>query len=741
MQKGVLIRVGISAFLFLLFFLRLTGYFGYTLLDEMESFSYDTRLRLTMPGTVDKRIVIVDLDEKSLAAEGWPWPRTKYADLVHQLFDHYKIGVLGFDEVFGEPDNSNGGPVLDALASGPLADLPGFVERVPGLRDQLDHDRIFAAALAGKPVVMGVFMKGSLPRGEAAGTGELCTPVISAAQLRLMEVKFTHVVGYGGNIQPLASVAPICGFFDNPGVDEDGLFRHVPLLQEYNGQVYPSLALAVTQLALGNAQVSLEFDPPDVHTSMHLERVDVGKLSAPVDGQVAAFVPYRGSQYSFPYVSATDVLHGNADPEVMRGAIVLVGTTAAGLLDFRSTPVSKIFPGVEVHANLISGILDGRIKQKAPYYNAIEATFLLLIAVLMAVLYPRLQPIPGGLLVVGIIMSMILIGFAAWHANFITPLGIPIVFTLLVFLAQLFYGFFFETRKQREISRLFGQYVPPDLVAEMAHNPTSFSMATDRRNMTVLFTDVRGFTTISEKYAGQPQELSELMNQFLSVLTEVVFRHRGTIDKYMGDAIMAFWGAPLEDPANALHALQAAVEMPQALRKLDALFKERGWPELHIGVGLSTGAMSVGNMGSQFRVAYTVISDVVNLGSRLEGLTKHYGVEVICSDATRQAAPDWVYRELDLVRVKGKNEPVTIWEPIGPKDQVDEALRQDLSRQRQAMRHFRAQRWDEAEREFFGLSRSGRPHPIYERYLRAITNFRLHPPPPDWDGATNFETK
>ncbi len=741
MQRFI-VRLVISFIVLVLFLGQAAGWYGHTLLDQMEAFSYDARLLLTLPRTVDKRIVIVDMDEKSLAAEGWPWPRARFADLVRQLFERYHIRVLGFDIDFQDPDPVSGMKVLQSLAQGQLADLPGFAQRVPALLEQLDGDRAFAAAIAGKPVVLGLFFKQHVPAGEEAATGAICAPVLDAAARRLLEVDFTPNEGYGGNVAPLQAATPYCGFFDNPGGDEDGLFRHVPLLQEYQGQVYPSLALAVTQAALGNAPVSLEFEPPDVKTSLNLEQVRIGRAQAPVDGKAAIYVPYRGPQGSFPYVSAADVLHGTADPQVLDGAVVLVGTTAAALSDWRSTPLSNVFPGVEIHANIISGILDHRIRQKAPYYSGIECLLLLLIAALMSLVYPRLSPLQGPLLVLGIIAALFALGFGLWSgANFITPLGDPVVFTLALFLAQMLYSYFGESRRVRTLSRQFGQYIPPQLVDEMAASGKEISMSGESREMTVLFSDIRGFTTISEQFRDKPQELTHLMNEFLGVLTEVVFRHRGTIDKYMGDAVMAFWGAPLEDSAHAFHALEAAMEFPQALRKLDAAFDARGWPRLQIGVGLNSGPMMVGNMGSEFRLAYTVLGDAVNLGSRLESKTKEYGVGVICSESTRAGAPDWAFRELDLVKVKGKNEPVTIYEPLGPKDAVDPGLRQDLTRLRQALRAYRAQRWDEAEREFFGLSRSGRPHPQYELYLERIAAMRLQPPPADWDGATVFQTK
>jgi adenylate cyclase len=258
----------------------------------------------------------------------------------------------------------------------------------------------------------------------------------------------------------------------------------------------------------------------------------------------------------------------------------------------------------------------------------------------------------------------------------------------------------------------------------------------------VLFTDVRGFTTISEQFKDKPQELSELMNHFLTPLTKVIHRHRGTIDKYMGDAIMAFWGAPLDDPKHAEHALAAAIELPKAIRALDEMFAKRGWPPLHIGVGVSSGNMRVGNMGSEFRRAYTVMGDPVNLGARVEGLTRTYGVEVICSEFTRAAGPgDWSYRELDQVRVKGKEQPVAIYEPLGPKAALDATLRQELARHRGALQAYRARQWDTAEAEFFSLSRGPNPHPVYTMFLDRIAHYHKNPPGPQWDGVWTFTTK
>jgi adenylate cyclase len=735
----VLVRLGISMVLFLWFMLHTSGVYESRLLATLENLTYDGRVLLTMPGTVDERIVIVDMDEKSLAAEGWPIPRNRLGDLIRRLFDTYHVKVVGFDMVFAEPDRSSGLERLDALAKGELADLPGFEQRLAGLREALDNDRAFADALRDRPVVLGYVLA---PMGESKGA--LGPKLMEKSDATAYSVPFIQRKAYTGNLPVLQEATRYGGFFDNDAtLDQDGVVRRVPLMQQFDGALYPSLALQVARLALGDPPVALEFEPPEVRTGLNLERVRLGEVTLPVDQVVSVMVPYRGRFGSFPYVPLTDVLHGTADAEVLEGAVVLMGTTAAGLKDLRTTPVGSAYAGVEVHANIVSGIFDGRIKQRAPYYVGIEFMSLLTIGLLLAWLFPKVAPLASAVVAAGVIGVYVALGFWLWQsADFVMPMGVPVTFTLVVFLAQLLYGYLIETRRSRDISKRFGEYVPPELVEEMAANPEAVSMEGKSKEMTVLFSDVRSFTTISEQFKDRPQELSELMNNFLTPLTKVIHRHRGTIDKYMGDAIMAFWGAPLDDSQHATHALQAALELPKAIRALDAEFAKRGWPPLHIGVGLSTGNMRVGNMGSEFRRAYTVMGDPVNLGARVEGLTKEYGATVVCTEFTRESGPpDWSYRELDLVRVKGKDVPVSIYEPMGPKDALPAELRQELARHRGALKLYRAQKWDEAEAEFFSLSRLPKPHKVYQEFLDRIAYFRKHPPGDKWDGAFTFTHK
>ncbi|HUS24807.1 MAG TPA: adenylate/guanylate cyclase domain-containing protein [Candidatus Binatia bacterium] len=741
--RRMLVRLAISGVLFLLFLAHTADWMQLRLLTTLENVAYDERVLLTMPGTRDPRIVIVDMDEKTLAARGWPLPRDVLGQLITQLFDHYRVRVVGFDMVFADVDRTSGIERLEQLAGGQMADLPGFAERVAALRESLDHDKAYADALRGKPVVLGYVL---LPAGEA-GAGEargaLGPVLLDKAARTESGVEFLTMGGYTGNLTVLQSAAPYGGFFDIATLDDDGQIRRVPLMERFGDVVYPSLALEVTRVALGHPAVTLEFDPPTARSALNLERVRIGDVTVPVDASISVMVPYRGRFGSFPYISLADVLEGKADAAALEGAIVLIGTTAPGLKDLRSTPVGQGYAGVEVHANIISGILDGRVNQKAPYYPGMETVMLLLIAGLLAWLFPRVSP-GGAAAFTGCILAVILaLGFGMWHeAHLVMPMGVPMVFTLAVFLTQLLYGYFIETRRARDTAKTFGQYVPKEIVEEIAASGQQISMEGKSKEMTVLFSDVRDFTTISEAFKDKPQELSELMNHFLTPLTQLIQKHRGTVDKYMGDAIMAFWGAPLDDPRHAQHALEAAIELPKAIRALDPIFEKRGWPKLKIGVGLSTGNMRVGNMGSEFRVAYTVMGDPVNLGSRIEALTKEYGAVVMCSEFTRGAGPsDWSFRELDQVRVKGKGQPVALYEPLGPKEALDPEVRQEVARHRGALKLYREQKWDAAEQEFFSLSRGKYPHKVYELFLERIVYYRKNPPGPTWDGVFTFKTK
>ncbi|MEI8028264.1 MAG: adenylate/guanylate cyclase domain-containing protein [Comamonadaceae bacterium] len=733
------IRIVLSLLVVLPFLMNALGVVDLAFIQSINNYSYDVRLQWTMPNTIDKRIVILDIDEKSLQEQGhWPWPRNKLAHLVDLLFDQYRIDVLGFDMLFAESDESSGLRSLQQLARTEFAGNTNFKLALDKLRPHLDFDQIFADSLKNRRVVLGYYFH---HEGRQSGSvGTLPAPSLRRGSFDPHNVEATVASGFSANLPELQISAATSGFYNaTPLVDADGVFRRTPLLQMYDGDLYEALAVSVARLALRVPAVELGYEGGE-QDPRSLEFLDLGKRRIAVDRDVAALIPYRGKEHSFAYVSASDLLNGKTPLPTLQGAIVLVGTTAPGLMDLRSTPVQEVYPGVEMHANLIAGIIDGNIKEGLAHPVGFEVELLLVIGVLLALALPALSPLRATVLSGALITALTAAYVLTWKsANLVLPLTSSLFMVVVLFVFNMAYGYFVESRGKRMLTSLFGQYVPPELVDEMAKDPGAYTLAGESREMTVLFADVRGFTTISEGLA--PAQLTQLMNEFLTPMTQVIHQHRGTIDKYMGDAIMAFWGAPVPDGQHARHALLAAMDMMTGLEALQDQFKARGWPPIKIGVGLNSGEMTVGNMGSEFRLAYTVMGDAVNLGSRLEGLTKEYGVPIIVSEYTRDAVPDFLFRELDRVRVKGKDRPIGIYQPICLVTQCSATDMEELDVYGTALRLYREQNWLAAEEKFVDLQRRFPGHILYRLYARRIEFFREHSPAADWDGTFVFTTK
>ncbi|MEJ2129622.1 MAG: adenylate/guanylate cyclase domain-containing protein [Woeseiaceae bacterium] len=730
----LLTRIAISAILLALFALHIAHSPRYEVIDRVENYLYDVRIRLTMPGTVDERIVIIDIDEASQAELGqWPWPRNTLAAIIDRLFDDYGIRALGLDALFAEAEETSAERLIAELEASSIGSDPAVRDELARLRARLDSNIRFTESLIARDIVTGFVFKDYVGDDEPRETGVLPPPVIRAAAIEDVSVPFVEAAGFAGNLRELQENAIGGGFFDAPIIDADGVFRRAPLVQRYQGDLYPSLALAVAHVVSGSPDVALSFAPGDKRSGIELEHLVLGEQRIPVNEQVAVYIPYRGPQESFVFISARDVLNASAPQSVLNGKIALLGASAAGLLDLRSTPVGQRYIGVEAHANLIAGLLDNTIRQQPAWSDGLEFTLLLLIGALMAFALPRLAPATALLFVVAIIVITMAGNLWLWSAfGLVVPLASPLVYTVLAAMLQITYRFFVEQRNKRHLSQVFGQYIPPSLVEEIDESGEEISLEGESRELSVLFSDVRGFTTISEGLDAI--ELTRMMNEFLTPFTQAIQTHRGTIDKYMGDCVMAFWGAPLADDDHARHAILAAFDMIRAVRELDEPFQARGWPAIRVGVGIASGDMNVGNMGSEFRIAYTVMGDTVNLGSRLEGLTKQYGVDIIVNDRTAQLVPDFTFRELDLVRVKGKNEPVAIYEPLGPGGEISRDTAQELAIYSAALAAYRQKQWNEAQDSFQTLKQRT-DHLLYNVYLDRIERFRVQPPPDDWDGV------
>jgi adenylate cyclase len=739
---NLIIRVTLSLAIVIFFILCETEHIQVQFFKQLELLAYDMRLKLTLPNTIDPRIVIVDIDEKSLVAEGrWPWNRDKMALLTRQLFDRYKVKVLGFDVLFSEPDETSGLANLEQLGKNELKADNEFQAILPRLRKDLDYDGKFADVIKNYPVVLSFAGSSNLEASKLIKIGQLPPPTFTTNSFGKRQIVTTTLAGYSANLKVLQENSASTGHM-LPDLDVDGILRRVPMLVKHEDGFYESISLAIYRTYRDNAPIKAVFPgaAQDPGGELGLSRIEVGETRIPLDDSTTALVPYRGQYPKFRYISATDILRGTLPEGELSGKIALVGTSVQGLLDLRSTPVGTAYPGVEVHANLLSGFLDNRIKEKSEYDSQVGTALMLLFGVLISFLLPRLSPVLATLLILVVLSVTFGLNMYQWqYNNTVYSIALFLLMIIVLYMYNMAFGFFVEARSKRAIVSRFGEYVPKELVSEMAKNPEDYSMKGESREMTVLFSDIRNFTSISEGLA--PDQLSLLMNSYLTPMTEVIQKHRGTIDKYIGDAIMAFWGAPVPDPDHVTHALATALDMQKVLTTMGPDFRKRGWPVLHIGVGVNCGKMSVGNMGSQFRRAYTVMGDAVNLASRLEGLTKEYGVGILVSENIVESAPIAIYRELDRVRVKGKLEPISIYEPMGMVGEVGDQVIDETDRFHKVLKRFRSQEWDEAERLLKTLLYSAPETKLYKLYLDRINIYRADPPGPNWDGVFVFTTK
>lgn len=725
------------------------------LLDKLELIAYDARLAATIKEKeVDPRVVIIDIDERSLVEEGhWPWNRVKLAKLVDTLFDVYQLDILGFDVVFAERDSSEELELLETLAKQTNDDA--FLERFQDYKPYLNPDAVFAQSLNGKQVIMGYYFDKSITR--STRTGALAAPAFEqgtpyydmltlqstddrsddAIQGEMIEAEVTS---YTGNVPELQENALGGGFYSIPSQDKDGILRRIQLMEKFDGALYESLSLALARNYLvSETELKTAIDEQGKEV---IEGLDIGTGVVPIDPQGTTYIPYSGRAYSFRYISATDILNQTVEnPEDLQYVIGIVGTTAAGLVDLRNTPLQQNnYPGVEVHAATITGMLDASFRSRPYYAAAAEFMLIMLVGVLLSLLLPTLGATTQTLMWLCSSAALVAGNLYLWsYENTILTIAPLMVLTTGLYMINMAYGYFFESRNKAKLSGLFGQYIPPELVDEMAKDPEAYDLEAKREQLTVLFSDVRGFTNISEGL--DPKSLSTLMNDLLSPMTRIVHDNGGTIDKYMGDAMMAFWGAPISNDQHASAAVRSGMEMLKELKPLNEKFAAKGWPDVKIGIGLNTGNMNVGNMGSEFRMAYTVLGDSVNLGARVEGLTKEYGVLFIVTEFTAAEAPEYEYRTLDVVRVKGKDEPVTILEPMGLTEEISESEINERDRYHQALERYKQQEFSDAIAVFEQLNHEYGERFVHQLYIDRCKHFLAEPPEHDWDGVYTFTTK
>ena len=696
------------------------------LYKRLQLLAYDQSIRSlpspSMSGPIP--VVIVDIDERSLLLEGrWPWSRKRVADLIASLGEA-GAAVVVLDILLSEPERN---PVdelsLSLSATSPLR------SELAQLRESFDPDRQLAELLLQHSVVLGYVFQHT----GGFTVGQLPSSLHFTAKPDVEQLAMPEMSGYTAPLPILVDAASGAGFFSLQP-DRDGIIRRAPMLARYQGELYPSLSLEAARQYLFLDEMGIHTEPISGLENVSWLGLD-SSLRIPTDGLGNMLVPYRDVPGFFPYISAVDVLSGEADPHLLDGAIVLVGTTAPGLFDLRSTPLQSVFPGVEIHANVIAAILGDAFLVEPSWAHGANFLYLLIAGLLLAWFLPRLGAfwqIPFSLLIVGLIISL-----NAWlwvNNGLVLDSAGPVLLVVLLLFFNLGWGFLFETMTRHRLKDMFGQYVPPALVEEMSEQPGEFGFAGEERELSVLFSDIRGFTTLSESLdAGG---LKQLLNRYFTPMTRIIFEHRGTIDKYVGDMVMAFWGAPLDDPKHAVHAIQTALEMLEETEKLKHEFTQMGLPPISVGIGINSGLMNVGDMGSEYRRAYTVLGDAVNLASRLEGTTKYYGVGLVVGERTHELAIDhFVWRELDLVRVKGKEHPVRVFQPVCPAGSEDEALLQELADLDRALVAFRSRQWSEASELFTGLQQRHPEERLYGLYLERLQVLEHEPPAADWDGS------
>ncbi|WP_342721075.1 adenylate/guanylate cyclase domain-containing protein [Acidovorax sp. FHTAMBA] len=626
-----------------------------------------------------------------------------------------------------------------------MRDQAGFREQLEQLAPSLNYDALFASALQGRPAVLGYYFTSDR---DGRAKGSLPAPALPAERLRGLPLRATSWGGYGSNIEELARAVPVAGFF-NSITDDDGVVRSLPLLAEYQGKYYESLALAMFRALLELPDIYPDYvnaHPQGAHDTLRsiVLRQHGRELALPVDDKLATLIPFRGpgdvDGGSFRYVSASDVLDGRLPASSLQGKLLLVGSTTPGLLDLRVTPVGRTYPGVEAHANMLSAFLDGKSIVRPDYAVGFDAAQLFCTGVLLAIALPLLSATWAVLLSVAVVAMLAGVNLWLYFAQGLAlPLATVTVMAIAAFALNMVYGYFVESRAKRELAALFGTYVPPELVDEMVKQPENYSMQAASRELTVMFCDMRGFTALSEQM--DPLQLQALLNDVFSRLTHIIRSHQGTIDKYMGDCVMAFWGAPVPMQEHAQRAVQAALDMERAVEQFNASNRERGLPEIGIGIGLNTGTMCVGDMGSDIRRSYTVIGDAVNLASRLEGLSKHYGVRTVVSESTKVQAPRFAWQELDRVRVKGKAQAVAIYSPVALQDSLTPQKTREIAIWQRCLDAYRAQDWAECSKLLTDLCQTAVPTVLYDLYTARVKGLEGQVRDPNWDGSTTFDTK
>jgi adenylate cyclase len=707
----LVLSLAVTGLILLLYLLRVP------FLDFVEMRTYDLRFLYRGALPTQGKVALAVVDEKSLAELGrWQsWPRSRMAKLVDAL-DAAGVSVIGFDVGFFEPETAEARKNDDALLAQSIA-------------------------RAKAKVVMGYYFQMDKQGRETTGTPEQEAAALGSSLYQMVKRKGPMEgkppVLPGGlptfNLPILNAAATATGYF-NTLPDEDGTIRSVPLVLERGGDYVAPLSLRVLSL-YADMPLILNLEPHGV------DSVQIGGVRVPTDDAGRLLINYRGGVKTFPHYSVCDILAGRLPVGALSGKMVIIGATAAGTYDIRITPVSQVFPGIEVHANIIDNLLAGDYLGRLNWGVLWDLLAILALGLAVGLLVPRLGALMGAGGAAALLAGYLAGGQMLFnHARVVISLVYPILNLVICYTTVTVYHYMVEEREKKKVAGAFAYYLSPAVINEMLKSPEKLRLGGDKKDLTVLFSDIRGFTSFSEHMA--PEALVAFLNDYLTRMTDVVFNYDGLLDKYIGDAIMAVFGAPLPQPDHAARACGCALDMIDVLAADQEKWRSLGPASVNIGIGVNTGPMVVGNLGSARRFDYTVVGDAVNLGSRLEGTNKIYGTHIIISESTYALVKDqFLCRELDLVRVKGKTQPISLYELVSraPGSPEEVAFIQLFH---EAARHYRAQEWDSAEALFSkaaGMRPNDRPTLLY---LERIGALRACPPDAAaWDGCFTMTSK
>ena len=669
----------------------------FAFVEQVDLRLKDARFRLRGPVKPGPQVAVVAIDNRSVKEIGrWPWSREVTARLIKNLSD-YGAKTVALDMVFSEPQGE-------------------------------PQDRALAQAVAASPnLVMGYFFRNDPQQSDPLAVAQTAAAKVKFLRLEegVASVPLTQFSNLDANIAAVGAGARDFGFF-NQIPDDDGLFRKAPLLLLYDGDIYASLALKALSRFQGR-EIMVDV------ASFGVRSVALGPQALPVNEQGRLSLNYYGPTGTFTTISAADVLKGRLPKDALKDKLIFVGATEIGIYDMRAMPFDAALPGVEIHATVAANALDHRFLLRDSRTLGLELACMFLLPILLALL---LNTTPRT--VVGLGYFTLSVGgyFLANYlffsfSNLDLSMVFPVVSVVLTYAGAEAYRNLVIEKRGRYLKKAFSSYVSAELVEEIVKNPDRLKLGGEKREVSILFSDIRGFTTLSESLS--PEELVRLLNEYLAPMTRIVMEERGTLDKFIGDAVMAIYNAPLTVAGHAGHACRSALKMLERLGELNEEFSKRGVPRLEIGIGINTGEAVVGNMGADMRFDYTAIGDNVNLSSRLEGLNKYYGTHVLVSESTRSQADGFLFREVDLVRVKGKNEPVAVYELLSERPAFE-------PRFVQALAHYREQEFSLALPLFDEIAaESG--DPVSRLYLERCRQFVAAPPGAGWDGVYVAKSK